>query len=340
VHALDQRDARGVCATFAPRLRAELVNSEASNCLSALRGAFRLNRDGSGSRLRQASILRVKGVSSNTTTGVSTVIMTVREEYGCNGDSPEEPHCGSATQRREDVVYLVPVGGGWAIIKPGILLRTFETGFRGRPEEQLYYAPGDATTVQLPADIGPPSFSCAGPQVSDEDPLGDVQKRNYGGPVEAPWLDIRRLTISHPQSGSLCFTVELAAPPRAASEYWIDVASVKQPQPIGFAQVAVDGLGYPHVVVEGIGSRSGSRVRRLLPRIGLSGNSLEILVSTPLWPARQPALVARTDAKSTQSGEPLLAEPLGAGDVAPDHACLEYPSGKLVEGICGEEPSG
>jgi hypothetical protein len=71
VHALDQRDARGVCATFAPRLRAELVNSEASNCLSALRGAFQLNRHGSGSRLRQAGILRVKGVSSNTMTGVS-----------------------------------------------------------------------------------------------------------------------------------------------------------------------------------------------------------------------------------------------------------------------------
>jgi hypothetical protein len=43
---------------------------------------------------------------------------------------------------------------------------------------------------------------------------------------------------------------------------------------------------------------------------------------------------------STQPGEPLLVNSLAAEDVAPNAACLEYPSGKLIEGICGTEPSG
>ncbi len=118
------------------------------------------------------------------------------------------------------------------------------------------------------------------------------------------------------------------------------MAPARQPEPIAFTTLDIDGLGRPHVTVEGFGPRSGPEVQRALPRIGLSGSSLEMLVSTQLWPARETALVARVEPSSLQPGDPLLAHALGAEDIAPNEACLAFPSGKLVKGICGTEPGG
>ncbi len=53
-----------------------------------------------------------------------------------------------------------------------------------------------------------------------------------------------------------------------------------------------------------------------------------------------PPFITRVHAESAQGGEPLLSDPLSAEDVAPNEACLEFPSGKLLGGECGTEPSG
>lgn len=340
VRALDRHDPRAACATLAPAARRQLHGFQEPTCVAAVREAFKLGDAWRGSRLLRAGLLRVNGRSWNALTGVETVTSTVTEDFGCQGAGPSERRCRPATRRREDVVYLIHRGTGWAIVKPGILLRTFEIGQRGAPEQALYLPPGNAATVAAPAQIAPPTFACTGSPVSASDPVGDGRRQDGYSRAEAPWLDITGLTISRPNDRSLCFAIALRATLRAASSVRIFTAPASEPETYELVQIRVDALGFPHVLVGGRAALPDPGFRSALEEIGLAGTSLEVLVPTPGLGSHVPAFVTRVVAESAQGGEPLLEKPVSAEDVAPNEACLEYPSGKLVKGACGTEPSG
>jgi hypothetical protein len=152
-------------------------------------------------------------------------------------------------------------------------------------DESIYYPPGDATTIAAPVRIPPAGFRCPSSRATVADKVGDVEDFAGLHPlwVHAPWLDVRRLSVSSIDRRTLCFTLTLGAPPRADSTYGFDLTrelggGVEEGTNFG---LIIDGVGVLHPQVGDKGTLTTPPIAPSLPRIGLVGNRLEFAVSQP-----------------------------------------------------------
>jgi hypothetical protein len=332
--ALDHRDARAVCATFAPQLRSFLLRSEVpaapKNCRGAVAASLKLRGRSAWGGVR---IVQVGAAELDPLREIEAVHLILAERYGCSGRIPERGRCHLHTVRMPDIVYAIEQAGQWKIVKPGRAWRSAVVEPGPGFEEALLYPPGDATTVLGPALIGAPQFTCPAATATKSDPPNDLRSESYKA-VSAPWLDLVHFSISNIDASTRCFSLELAAAPRPDSEYVLAVADSRQPDPIEFLQLQIDGLGNPHVLLVGRDVAGFPSIARLV-RFGLLGDTLQIALSKPLFPAALRAIVASAASHSLQPQEPLITDPLSAEDEVPRPGCLSFPSGKLTfRGLC------
>lgn len=81
-------------------------------------------------------------------------------------------------------------------------------------------------------------------------------------------------------------------------------------------------------------------LRGYFPRYGLVGNRLEFAVARPPEFTSGLSLHVQASSASLQTDEPLLSDPLNAGDlIVPDRGCLKFPTGSIsLAGICSNQP--
>lgn len=332
--ALDHRDARAVCATFAPQLRSFYRRSENSAAPKTCRGfvaqSLKIDDRPGWTGVR---IVQVGETDLDPLRKIEAVHLILSDRYRCGEPGIRRTRCHPHVVRLSDIVYVAEQAGLWKIVKPGRSLRAALVEPGPGYEESLLYPPGDATTVLGPALIGTPQFTCPTAAATVGDLPNDVRSESYKA-VSAPWLDFVRFGISSIDANSRCFSLELAAAPRADSEYVLAVADSRQPDPIEFLQLQIDGLGNPHVLLVGHDVAGVPSVARLV-RFGLLGDTLQIALSKPLFPAALRAIVASVLSHSMQPEEPLIADRLSAEDEVPRPGCLSFPSGKLTfRGLC------
>jgi hypothetical protein len=211
-------------------------------------------------------------------------------------------------------------------------------------DESIYYPPGDATTIAAPGRIPPPGFRCPSSRATVADKVGDGE--NFAGLhplwVHAPWLDVRRLSVSRIDRRMLCCTLTLGAPPRADSTYGFDLThelggGVEEGTNVG---LIIDGVGVLRPQLGDQGTLTTPPIAPSLLRIGLVGNRLELAASQPRHFTSRIHLSVQAGASSLRPNEPLLTHPLDAGDlIAPDRGCLKFPTGGItLAGICANEP--
>lgn len=341
LRALDRREAREVCATFAPHLRTFLQRAgyptAAKNCRGVVLASLELHGRPAWAGVRVA---HVGAVELDPLREIAAVHLVLAERYRCSARIAGRRRCHPHTVHTSDIVYVGERAARWEIVKPGRTLRSIRVEPAAGFEESLVYPPGDATTVLGAALIGAPQFTCPTAAATVGDPPNDVRSESYKA-VSAPWLDFVRFGISSIDANTRCFSLELAAAPRPDSEYVLAVADPRQPDPIGFLQLQIDGLGYPHVLLVGQDVAGVPSVARLV-RFGLLGDTLQIALAKPLFPAALRAIVASVSSHSMQPEEPLIADRLSAEDAVPRPGCLSFPSGKLVfGGLCASSgPSG
>jgi hypothetical protein len=339
--ALDRRDARGVCATFAPQLRTFLLRAEfptaPKNCRGVVLASLKLHGRPAWAGVR---VVHVGAVELDPLREIEAVHLVLAERYRCSARIAGRRRCHLHTLHTSDIVYVGERAARWEIVKPGRTLRSILVEPAPGFEESLIYPPGDAASVLGPALIGAPQFTCPSASVTASDPPGDVQSESYKA-VLAPWLDLLRFGISDIDASTRCFSLQLAAPPRPDSQYTLAVADPRLPEPIGFMELQIDGLGYPHVLLLGRDVARLPAVAKLV-RIGLVGETLELALSKPLLPAKLGAILASASSLSLQPEEPLIVSPISAEDAVPRPGCLSYPSGKLTfRGMCDfSGPSG
>jgi hypothetical protein len=344
VAALSRHDGAAVCALFSPQLRAfelkdDPVPRGRPTCVRDLDAHF----TGYYSRHRwtSARIVRAGPTGVDRQRGIATVPLEIAHRYICAGNDPlPDGRCNPGLYRRPDIVYLIREGGRWQILKPGLVYRASEVD---SPDDNygqaIYYPPGDATTVARPTPNPYGSVTCPKTRVTVAGhPHPSVTTRL--NPAIPPALRIDRFSVARVGPERLCFSLVLAAPPRADAEYSIGVALYRQQAPVDLFDVDFDGLGDPHALVGGVGALSEPAIAPYLPRIGVAGRTITIVGrQRGFAPHRRLLVVAGSG--SLQPDEPLLRHPLTAGDGIPYGMCLVFPTGKLTQiGNCGGVPAG
>lgn len=339
--ALDRHDGAAVCRLFAPRLRSYEAEWDRSatgrpDCTAAVDGHFRSY----DSRRRWASAV-TRGrpaVQRDPRTGIVAVHLVLLERYVCARQTSPPERCRPGRYREHDIVYLLARRGRWQIVKPGAVYRASEVDSPSEVDDSFLFAPGTPATVAGTVSAPPVAASCpAGASVAS--PPHRLQStfipNPRGGPGHEGWLEITSLTAARISASTMCFTLGLAAPPRPDSEYSIGVGAPGEGATADVFDIAFDGLGEMHPMLDGIGTLGDPRLAPRLPRASLDGTSLQIIGSDPQFTLRSFLLSA--SGESIQDDEPLLSRPLDAGDSAPVDACLTFPSGALDrKGDCGE----
>ena len=343
IAALDRHDGAAVCKLFARPLRtfeAQWVAPPVGRptCASAVHAHF----TGYYSRHRweRAAIVGQPRMSVDARTGIAAVMLTLRHRYVCAAQSfPPEP-CRPGVTTGTDFVYLMRSRGAWQIIKPGGVYRASEIDSLASVGEDFYYPPGTPSTVSGTADIPPPGSACptgTSTTVGPHSLTSTFEPNPRGGPGNEPWLTIRALSAAPLSSDTMCFSITLAGAPRPDSTYSIFIGTPQEQGAADFYEVAVDGLGQPHMLLAGQGAITARRLRPLLPKAFLEGSRLEIIGTHPFF-ARHAEFLIVAGTASTQSEEPLLRRPIDAGDGAPLGGCLTYPTGSIDRsGLCGSQ---
>ncbi len=335
-------NAAEICRSFDPRLRllvrrelGELPNVD--SCAAAVASVLPFNR---GHLWAGVRIERVNAVSLDRQSEIATVAVTLSRPARCAARGRSRSRCRARRASARDTIYALLSGGAWSIVKPGGLLRAAEVG-GPLPRDPFYYAPpATPATVNRIAALAPAGFACPA-ALGAADPADDVRDEYRPAAVPAPWLDLRRIGVAPLGDDSTCFSIELGAPPQSDSAYVLFLGAASRPEPIDAVELEVDGVGSPHLLrlgqsvplqVDGAGN---------LPSVGESGSLLQIALPGLRWPAHGAGWVFTVETSSLQSREPLLAAPLQASDRAPDHGCLEFPSGHIdLAEMCGSGPSG
>jgi hypothetical protein len=346
LQALDRHNGPAVCRTFSAQLRAfEVANDSPPSgrrrtCAVTVRAHFRDYY--SDHRWASARIVGAARTTLDAVRGIALVRMTLAHRYVCAGPGTADEPCHADIKRRPERIYLLRGGGGWKILKPGLVYRASEID-SASGDESIYYPPGDVSTIATPPVIPAPNFACPPSRAAVADRAGDVENFNNAGPftVNAPWLDITRIAVSRINRHTLCFALTLAAPPHADTDYGFGIMHELRGGGEGTSfGLAIDGVGHSHALDADrgrLGSPSGAAA---LPRYGLVGNRLEFAVAAPRKFTSGLSLQVQASSDSLQTDEPLLSHPLNAGDlIAPDHGCLKFPTGGIsLAGICSNEP--
>lgn len=333
--ALNDHKASAVCATFSPQLQAVVRSEEPPEPVTCSRAVETHSSCSYPSRCWASTrIVRVGETTIDSPRQIAAVHLTLEHRYICKDGHRAGTPCEAGVIRLPDIIYLLKHAGRWQIIKPGLVWYASEEPEPQDSSEQIYYPPGDLTTIKRQVTIGAQDFACPPSAVRTSDPSNDVVENESGGPrVDAPWLDIRGLGVARIDPDTVCFTIELAAPPLPDSRYSLYVGNRHEPGVEKLIDVEIDGVGDPHIILGGRGAFLDPRITSSLPNLGLAGNNLKIEASKQP-PLTQPELFVIATSESLQSREPLIPHPLIGEDHAPDHGCLDYPTGKLITGTC------
>jgi hypothetical protein len=342
IAALDRHDPAAVCGLFAPQLRRYEAHWDAPpegrrTCRGAVAGHFRDYY----SRHRWASA-RSRGPVRTTIdprTGFAAVRFVLVHRYVCARHAPPEP-CHPGRYVRPEIIYLLRSKDQWKVIKPGLVYRASEID-QPLDEESDYYPPGDAATINGPTNLPAPKRRCPASRtvtVSPRHALQNTFEPNPNGkPGHVPGLTIRSFSAARISRTTVCFTLTLAGPPRPDFSYDVSLGTVAQHAAADLFDIQIDGLGNPHALVAGRGALNTPGIARYLPKVFASGNRLEIIAAHPILALHRFIIMASSE--SIQDDEPLLTRPLDAGDDAPLHGCLIFPTGRLTtRGLCGSGP--
>ena len=341
--ALDHHDAAATCRLFSVELRALLIRTAPPpmarpSCRSVIASHFHSYY--SNHRWASATIRHIGPTAFGPASTIAVVHLTLAHRYVCTGRAAPGQPCHPGIIGRPDIIYLIQHAGRWRILKPGLVLFATESD-QPAAAESTFYPPGDPSTVTNTARIPGPQFACPPAKRAITDPANDVTNTSSYAVVQAPWLDITRLGISQADSHTVCFSLTLAAPPRADSSYAIYITH-EVPGPGGIEQstsfaVEVDGLGVPHALLAGLGELGTPGIARYLPQFGLDGEQLDIAAAIPSTLLSGGGLLVSSQTTSLQADEPLLPHPLNASDTAPNRGCLRFPAGGIsTAGICGQ----
>lgn len=238
-------------------------------------------------------------------------------------------------------MYLTRAGHGWQIIKPGGVYRATEIDSPDSVSEDYFFSPGTPSTVAGPVDVPRPASSCPASASTTLGPhklTSTFEPNPRGGPGTQPGLTITGLSAGRLSTDTVCFTLTLAGPPKPDSTYSISIGTVQQEAAADRYDLALDGLGQPHMLLDGNGGFSHPRLRPHLPRAFLDGTTLQIIATDRFFVANSQFLL-QAGTESTQSNEPLLRRPIDAGDQAPLKGCLTFPTGAIdAHGLCGSVP--
>lgn len=314
VAAYNAGDGQRVCRLLDPAIRVAAVRSAdatARACAPFLTreiGSYRIGDDEYG-EWRGARIVRAGAVEVNGRRAVVGLRLRHRIEGGL---SP-----GPLTD--SDALQLVARDGRWLLSKPGrILYRALGVADISHPATVLD-PPGDAGSLDRPASLPRPRFTCTGRSLRVPDPPGDVATVDTERRVAAPALDVRAVTVRQARSGTVCVTIDLARTPRPDTLvrfYWDTPGAV----PAGVRSVRIDGLGRAH-------DRDSVEFRRRVlerggSRWGAVGRSLSMQI--PFRDGRGPLPGRRFEfsvsVESLQREELWLADPLEGEDTVPADA--------------------
>lgn len=341
--ALDHRRWRRACSLMLTGTRQFTLWHHP--CPGALRAVFRTSyQEPSFNRDHWVSA-RITSISPATTipTGVE-MSFQLSDIYKCQ----ELPHRKPCSQRflslpHEERLFLAKdARGRWRVDKTGAILPDMEYPLPQSPEA-LLFAPTTRAGLRRPAQLPPPPFSCVGQTIAEvHDARGDYERPWARGPIKTPWLDITSISATRMGPEALCVAIGLVQAPHPDSQYeisWHPPETKGSSEAMGgtrrwgdfHVEIAVDGDGVAHPLIDKLGALSWPPFAPDLPRFGFSGGKLEVELTSlqGFQPGQTWALSAVAEAEPSNY-DALLRHRLPAWDQAPDHECVLYPSGKLV----------
>lgn len=359
---LDQRQWDKACELMLPQTQGHIAGNK--TCAGELRSAFRSTYGEFSFSTHHWTSAQITSIESATSIQSGTALtFHLAESYRCI-DAPRKKPCSRRTfrfVRLERMFFALDRSHQWRISKLGGVLVDM-TLWRPDLTELALLPPigagGLAQTAELPAA----AFRCEGDLLgSVPGEAGDVTGPDYETILGTPWLDLLGLRIVRTSPNSICVGIPLAQPPHPDSEYWVawhppegvrgsatkssGQAVADGAAPGGPAEpnveIAIDGDGKAHALVDEAGALGFPRVTPYLPRFGYREGELEI----ELTPRQgftmddQWELVALADGKPSWL-DPLSPHPLKGNDRIPGDECLSYPSGKLLQEFFCQGPSG
>ncbi|HWA54744.1 MAG TPA: hypothetical protein VG816_11265 [Solirubrobacterales bacterium] len=362
-HDLNHRAWDRACALMLPGTR-DFVGGR-KGCPHALLTHFRFSFDEFSFSTRHWSSARIvsKVSPTETRTGVS-LSFRLAEAYRCL-EVPRKKPCPWQRHRftrPERMSFALDARHRWGIAKVGGVLGDMQLWGPDLTEGALFI-PTDKAGLSLAAQMPAPSFSCEGALVGQfEDELEDVRGPDYETIRDTPWLDGLGLKLIRTSPDSICVAIPLLQPPHPDSEYSLawhrpegshgvtwhgqnGQTIADQGAPAGYAEpnveIAVDGDGIPHALINEVGATTRPALAPYLPRFGYSGNALQIELTPKqgFTMDRSWELETILDAAPSWS-DSLLRKPLFAEDRIPGDQCLEYPTGQIHEEFFCQGPSG
>jgi hypothetical protein len=361
-HDLDQRQWDKACELMLPQTRGQIAGNK--TCAGQLHSAFRSAYGEFSFSTHHWMSAQITSIESATPIQSGMALtFHLAESYRCIG-TPRKRPCQRRVYRfvrPEKMFFALDRSHRWRISKLGGVLVDMRL-WRPDLTELALLPPIGTSGLSQTAELPAPEFSCEGDALgSVPGEAGDVTGPDYETILGTPWLDLLGLRIVRTSPNAICIGIPLARPPHPDSEYWViwhppegvrGSATKSNGQtvadgaaPGGLAEpnveIAIDGDGKAHALVDEAGAFGFPRVTPYLPRFGYREGELEI----ELTPRQGFAMDDRWELFAQADGEPswldpLLPHPLKGNDRIPGNECLSYPSGKLLQEFFCQGPSG
>jgi hypothetical protein len=359
---LDQRRWDKACELMLPQTQKQIANNK--TCAGELHSAFLSTYGEFSFSTHHWTSAQVASIQSATPIQSGTALtFHLAESYRCV-DAPRKKPCSRRTirfVRPERMFFALDREHRWRISKLGGVLVDMKL-WRPDQTELGLLPPIGARGLSQTAELPFPEFSCEGDVLgSIPGEAGDVTGPDYETILGTPWLDLLGLRIVRTSPNAICVGIPLAQPPHPDSEYWVSWhppegvrgSSTKSngqtvadgAAPGGLAEpnveIAIDGDGKAHALVDEAGAFGFPRVTPYLPRFGYREGELEIELTLRQGFTMDDQWELFAEANADPGWlDPLLPHPLKGHDRVPGNECLSYPSGKLLDEFFCQGPSG